>query len=241
MHGTTGEGVSLAHEEKKSLTKAWIDARAKASLDHSFLLMINVTSCVASETLDHAKYCDEKGVDAIAFLPPFYYRLPSVQHLTKYMSLIASAAPETPLVYYHFPEMTKVDFPLNQLLGHVIEEVPSFTGLKYTCKDIVQLTNIHREFGKRVKLFVGYEESLLAGIAIGLDSGICAQFNFRQCVQNFRDIVENVAGNPEKAADAQSGLAAVAKELASGCFIANVKRKLSLNMDVGGPRPPILE
>lgn len=241
VHGTTGEGVSLGHEEKKSLTKAWLDARAAAKADKDFLLIVNVSSCVVHETLDHAKYCNDLGVDGIAFLPPFYYRPASVGQLAKYVKVVADAAPDLPLLYYHFPEMTNIDFPLGLFLQQVVNEVPSFAALKYTSKDIVQLTNIQREFGTRVKIFVGYEESMLAAFAVGLDSGVCAQFSFPECVKSYNKIVDNVGKDIGKAREGQEELAKVAKELAVGSFVANVKRRLTRDLHVGGARLPIIE
>lgn len=241
IHGTTGEGVSLGHEEKKILTKGWMDARSSMTQSDNFMIIANVSSCVAHETLDHAKYCSELGVDAIAFLPPFYYRPATPDHLVKYIRMIASAAPVMPLIYYHFPEMTKVDFPLKPLLEKLVHDVPSFAGVKYTSKDVVQLANIQREFGSRIKFFAGYEESLLAAFAVGLNSGICAQFNFKDCVLSYTQIRDNVGKDQGKALKAQEQLAAVAKELAIGTFIPNVKKKLRQELPVGDARPPVFE
>ena len=243
VHGTTGEGVSLAHDEKIKLTKAWIDACRSSIKSGSdpFLLIINVSSNVVSESKEHAKFCNEQGVDGIAFLPPFYYRPANVSQLVQYMKGIASAAPDTPLVYYHFPEMTYVDFPLSDVLSQALSHVPSFTGLKYTNKDIVQLTNIQRDFGSKVKIFVGYEESVASAAAIGIDSGICAQFNFKESVDSFNRIVDNIGKDMGKVHDAQRQMHELASELKSGCFIANVKAKLSKQLDVGTVRPPLFQ
>ena len=257
FHGTTGEGVSIPHEEKKRLTRAWVEARRQLSSGNSttaraaasFLLIPNVSSCVTADALDHARLCNELAVDAIATLPPFYYRPATPAILTQYLASIAAAAEQTPLLYYHFPEMTHVDFPVREVVDLAIQRIPSFAGLKYTSRDVIQLANLEREFGKRVKVFVGYEESMLSAAANGVNSGICAQFSFRSCVEDFKVIMEKHGSNVEAAREAQARLTQVAHSLASGAgdgsrsFIGNVKRRLASEsgLPVGPPLSPILE
>lgn len=143
IHGSTGEGVSLSLEEKKTLTKAWVSAiqtlksEVKAKLiggqpavvgtnvtssdvtssdvtssnvqDLSdLLLMVNVSATCIKEVQELARLCQQLNVDMIATLPPFYYKPADVDQLVKYMRLIWTSAPDIPLLYYHYPEVTGV-------------------------------------------------------------------------------------------------------------------------------------
>lgn len=107
MHGTTGEGISLSSEEKKLLNKTWQGILLKKY--SKWLAIFNVSATCVEETLDQARHCEKIGVDAIAVLPPFYYRPASDTELISYLKLVASEAPNTPLIYYHFPNMTQVN------------------------------------------------------------------------------------------------------------------------------------
>ena len=133
IHGSTGEGVSLSLEEKKTLTKAWVSAiqtlksEVKSKLiggqpavvgtnvtssnaqDLSdLLLMVNVSATCIKEVQELARLCQQLNVDMIATLPPFYYKPGDVDQLVKYMRQIWTSAPDIPLLYYHYPEVTGV-------------------------------------------------------------------------------------------------------------------------------------
>lgn len=109
--GTTGEGVSISLGEKKQLTQAWAEAVRKVT--PRVTLVINVSSPVVSESKELAAFCNGlEGVDAIATLPSFYYRAANVDQVVAHLADIATAAPNLPLMYYHFPEMTKVSCEL---------------------------------------------------------------------------------------------------------------------------------
>lgn len=157
VHGTTGEGLSLNHEEKKKLTKDWCQVIKKQAPDS--LLVINVSSCCVDDSLDHASLCQSlPEVDAVAILPPIYHRPADVPNLVKYMKMIASASPELPLIYYNFPEMTNVNFSMLDVVGLALKEVSTFTGLKFTSRNMGELAHLQRTHGNCVKFFAGYAE-----------------------------------------------------------------------------------
>jgi N-acetylneuraminate lyase len=157
VHGTTGEGLSLNHEEKKGLTKNWCEVVKKVIPDA--LLIINVSSCCSNDTLDHVALCQTLDqVDAVACLPPIYHRPKDVDDLVKYLKLVSSVGPDLPLLYYNFPEMTNVNLPMDKLISNALNEIPNFAGLKFTSKNMAELAGLRRCFGTRVKLFAGYEE-----------------------------------------------------------------------------------
>lgn len=101
-----GEGISMNNEEKKNLSKAWQSLLLKKYF--KWLAIFNVSATCFEESIDQAKFCNKIGVDAIAILPPFYYRPANDDELIEYLKSIAMNAPNTPLIYYHFPEMTNV-------------------------------------------------------------------------------------------------------------------------------------
>ena len=157
VHGTTGEGLSLNHEEKKKLTENWCSVVKKVA--PQALLIINISSCCVSDTLDHVSMCQKLDeVDAVACLPPIYHRPKDVEDLVKYMNLVSSAAPELPLLYYNFPEMTNVSLSMVEFVGTALKEMPNFAGLKFTSKNMAELADLRRSYGTQVKLFAGYEE-----------------------------------------------------------------------------------
>lgn len=215
VHGTTGEGVSLNHDVKKRLTQNWI--KAVKQVNPRILTIINVSSCCVDDSKDHAKMCEELDVDGIAVLPPFYYRPSNIDQLVSYMEVIASAAPTIPLFFYHFPEMTKVDLPIIKFIDKTVDAVKSFCGLKFTSRNISELADIRRMHGDRIKLFVGYEDSILSALVHGLDSAICAQFNFEESILAFNRIRFGlIRGDLKIAQEGQEVLVQQAHQLADG-------------------------
>jgi len=101
--GTTGEGYNLTNDEKLSIAKAWRKAIDVQSAN--LLAIINVTSTCIKEALQLSKQVESLGFDAIAVLPPNYYKPTSVNDLISYFKLFGNAAPNTPLLYYHIPFM----------------------------------------------------------------------------------------------------------------------------------------
>ena len=153
VHGTTGEGLSLTHEEKKQLTRNW--CQAKKELAPDVTLVINVTSTCLKDTLDHVSLCQGlPEVDAVAVLPSFYYRPADIKELVDYVKLVASPAPELPLIFYFNPEKTCVTLSMLDFVSSAIKEVPTFVGIKYAGKNIGELAAIQRIHGKSILVMV---------------------------------------------------------------------------------------
>jgi len=64
--------VSLSSDEKCALTKAWVSAIEAPKVD--MLCIINVSATSIKRIREHFELCSTLAVDAIAVLPPFYYR-----------------------------------------------------------------------------------------------------------------------------------------------------------------------
>jgi len=56
--------------------------------------------------------------------------------LVEYLRQISEAAPNTPLVYYHYVGKTGVDISCFELAEKCIKSVPTFAGIKFTGLDL---------------------------------------------------------------------------------------------------------
>ncbi|XP_074594483.1 N-acetylneuraminate lyase-like [Brevipalpus obovatus] len=246
-HGTTGEGLSLASEEKKKLSETWWkEIQSKYS---DWLGIFNVSATCMMETIDQANFYDQLGVNAIAVLPPFFYRPANDGQLLRYLKTVSDAAPTTPLIYYHFPNMTNVNFHLKEFITQARQVVPRLVGMKYTSVDMLELSRFcASEESKFFKIFTGYEQTLTPMLALGVRSAVCASFNFEEPVEAYARMKKNYPQNMDQVLCKQKELNDFADELGKGSFIHNVKRKLNnltisdqLHLDVGCPRGPIVE
>ncbi|CEY01245.1 N-acetylneuraminate lyase [Streptococcus pneumoniae] len=59
------------------------------------------------DSMELARHAESLGVDAIATIPPIYFRLPEYS-VAKYWNDISSAAPNTDYVIYNIPQLAGV-------------------------------------------------------------------------------------------------------------------------------------
>ena len=105
--GTTGEGYSLALNEKISLIQAWRKAIDALPNENRLVAVVNVSSTVVSEIFQLAAKVEELNFDGVALLPPIYYQATTICHLTKYIKqILDKCAQNTPFLYYHIPSFT---------------------------------------------------------------------------------------------------------------------------------------
>ena len=97
--GTTGEGFNLTNEEKLTLIRAWRKAIDEQKAD--IVAVVLITSLCMKESVYLSKQVESLGFDAVAVLPPNYYRPTSIDDWVNYLKVFASSAPNTPLYYYH--------------------------------------------------------------------------------------------------------------------------------------------
>lgn len=98
--GTTGEGYSLTNDEKIAIVKAWRQAIDNQKANH-LLAVVNVSSTCVKESLLLSKQVESLDFDAIAVLPPIYYKPTTVDDWIEYLKTFARSVPTIPLYYYH--------------------------------------------------------------------------------------------------------------------------------------------
>lgn len=170
--GSTGEGLSLTKEERGAVAHAHVAAvRGRipviAQVGHNSLR-------VARELADHAR---QTGVDAIAVAPPCYFRPRTLEQLVQCVQEVAAAAPETPLYYYHVPELSGVDLPMPEFLQAAADRVPTLAGIKFSSRAVDRLQRCIEIAGGRFDLLFGCDEMLLAALAHGARGAVGSTYN----------------------------------------------------------------
>lgn len=247
--GTTGEGYSLAVKEKLQLVNAW--AEALKNLEKSgkkLTVVINCSSTIVPDIHELAAEVERLGFDGVALLPPIYYQYPNLDFLINYLKSVATkSSPNTPLVFYHIPDFTGVlKFELHDFLERAMRDIPQFAGAKLTDYNIARYAQVHTRFGDRLKLWAGYEETLLATTAFGGVTAIGALFSLREVTGHYLDMV--AAFNKHEmdvARKHQQAIALKCEELRSkGTFLTTFKEALNKELSPKGlhfgvPRAPI--
>ncbi len=173
--GSTGEGVSLTLNEKKSVAAAWADCTRK---DPQFTVMPLVGGTCLSDSIELAIHARETGLDAVSFTAPFYFKPANVDMLAQCCQEVAAAVPDMPFYYYHIPVLTGVGFPMIDLLKAVDDRIPNFAGIKYTHEDFMDFQScIHFREGKYDMLW-GRDENMLPALSLGSKGAVGSTYNY---------------------------------------------------------------
>src|SRR5262249_39706172 len=115
---------------------------------------------------------------AIAALSPSYFKPRSVEALVACCAEVASAAPALPFYYYDIPTMTGVSLPMPDFLAAGAERIPTLAGLKFTNSDRRAYRRCLHAGGGRFDLPWGYDEMLLAALAVGAKGAVGSTYNY---------------------------------------------------------------
>jgi len=244
--GTTGEGYNLTNDERLSIAKAWRQEIDKQNAD--LLAVINVTSNCVKEALLLSKQVEALGFDAIAVLPPNYYKPNSVKDLVNYLKLFGEAAPNTPLLYYHIPFLIgEFNFDIVEAVGEGLKQIPQFAAMKFTDNNVIRFSILQKRFKNTFKIFIGFDELLLTALtAVDCNASICALFNMPEVIGSYKKIIEAVERSDLKTARIEQNkiIDETLKYKADGNFFLSLKtafnaRVKPLGLNFGQPRPPI--
>jgi len=135
--GTTGEYPSFSVAERKKI--------AETALKHRNGLNIIVSPGTSNfpETIELSQHAAANGADGLLIIPPFYYKQPPLEGLTKYYSLIFEQV-TIPINLYHIPKTSGV--PITIELLHSLEKYPNLAGIKDSNGDVPEYERYVKEF-----------------------------------------------------------------------------------------------
>ncbi|XP_062990663.1 N-acetylneuraminate lyase [Elgaria multicarinata webbii] len=238
VNGTTGEGLSLSIQERKQLAEEWV-TKGKDKLDH---VIIHVGALSLPESKGLAKHAGEIGADGIAVITPSFFKQVKKDALVAFFRDVAAEAPGIPFYYYHIPPLTGIEFRAEELLDGMKEQIPSFQGLKFSDRDLL-------DFGRCVKkndegrfvFLYGVDEQLLSALTMGATGAVGSTYNYFGKANNL--ILEAFASGDLSAAQKhqfsiQEFLGFV---IAQGFGVAQIKAVMTLvsGIPMGPPRLPL--
>ncbi|MBQ1402170.1 MAG: dihydrodipicolinate synthase family protein [Oscillospiraceae bacterium] len=159
--GSSGECIYHSVEERKLVLEN-VMAVAKGRI----VIIAHVACNNTRDSMELAAHAESLGVDAIAAIPPIYFKLPP-HAIAKYWNDISSAAPNTDFVIYNIPQLAGV--ALNSALLREMLKNPNVIGVKNSSMP-VQDIEMWRDEGAIV--FNGPDEQLLSGLVAGAIGGI---------------------------------------------------------------------
>ncbi|XP_075472681.1 N-acetylneuraminate lyase isoform X2 [Ascaphus truei] len=173
VNGTTGEGVSLSVHERKQLTEEWVTHASGKMVQ----VMVHVGCLSLTDSKDLAVHAASCGADAISAMSPSFIKPSSPDALVSYLKEVACAAPSLPFYYYHIPSLTGIKFQVQDLLGKMKTQIPSFRGVKFSDVNLLDFGLCIKEH-KEFDYLYGVDEQLLGAMAFGAQGAVGSTYNF---------------------------------------------------------------
>jgi len=137
--GTTGEFPSFSVAERKKIADVAFKNR------NGLNIIVSPGTANLPETLELSLHAQENGADGLLVVPPFYYKHPRLEGLTKYFSMLFEKV-TIPINLYHIPFATGI--PISLDLMHSLEKFPNLAGIKDSSSDEDEYHKFVAEFPK---------------------------------------------------------------------------------------------
>lgn len=236
--GSSGECIYLTVEERKKTLEAVMEA-AKGRIT----IIAHVACNNTRESCELARHAESLGVDAIATIPPIYFKL-SEKAIAKYWNDISAAAPNTDYVIYNIPQLAGVSLTLS-LFDEMLKN-PKVIGVKNSSMPIQDIQMFRRQAkkaGREIVVFNGPDEQFVGGRLIGAEGGIGGTYAVMP--ELFVKLDEMIkAGDVTNAGKLQDAIDEVIYTMCSGkgnmYAVAKAALKKRAGLELGGVREPLL-
>lgn len=229
--GSSAECFMLSHEERVATYEVASQFKDKTDL-------IAHVGCLATwEAIDYAKEAKRLGFQHIAATPPLYYGFTS-EEICRYYYDIAKAV-DMPLIVYNFPGNTKREFDLNDSNYQKLFTSSAIEGVKHTNQVVYQMERF-MVLNPELKIWNGFDETMVAGLALGAQGSIGSTFNCM--LPHYRKIYDAfLAGQIDEAREMQHKANNIMAAFCKVGLIAAVKYVLATQgIAAGDPRAPLL-
>lgn len=234
VNGSSGECIYQSVEDKKIvLENVMKEAKGKLTV------IAHVACNNTKDSMELARHAESLGVDAIAAIPPIYFRLPEYA-IAQYWNDISSAAPNTDFVIYNIPQLAGVALTMN--LFEEMKKNPRVIGVKNSSMPVQDIQMFKAAAGEDYIIFNGPDEQFMSGRVIGAEGAIGGTYGAMP--ELFLKLDEHVrAGEMEKARELQYAVNEIIYKMCSarGNMYGVIKAilKINENLDLGGVREPL--
>ena len=234
VNGSSGECIYQSVEDRKVVLENVMKAKGN-------LTVINHIACNnTKEGMELAAHAEKLGVDAIASIPPIYFKLPEYA-IAQYWNDYSSAAPNTDFIIYNIPQLAGVS--LSRGLYAKMRENKNVIGVKNSSMPTYDIQGFVRDGGEDYIVFNGPDEQFVSGRAAGAKAGIGGTYGAMP--ELFIAMDESInSGNIKRAGEIQYYVNDIIEKLTSGHgnMYAMIKEVLRINegLDIGSVRKPLV-
>ena len=237
--GSSGECIYQNKEERKAVLEAVMEV-AKGKIT----IIAHIACNNTADSQELAAHAESLGVDAIASIPPIYFKLPP-HAIAKYWNDMSAAAPNTDFIIYNIPVLAGVALTV-PLLNEMMKN-PKVVGVKNSSaatQDIQMWRDEGIKKNREFMVFNGPDEQLISGLVMGATGGIGGTYGAMPelYVELYRCVK---AGEMAKALEIQNDCCRIIYKMCSGHgnMYGMIKEILRINggPDCGSVRAPLAE
>lgn len=228
--GSTGEGFLLTEEERMEVFRV-----VGKHMAGKCNLFAHVGAISTDSAIRMAKVAEGSGFDAVSAVAPFYYSFPLEAIKTYYSDIMHAIS--LPMLMYNFPNAGGFNGMLDVVNSFIDDD--KLLGIKHTSQNLFEL-EMFKHLQRELVVFNGFDEMLVAGLAMGADGGIGSTYNFMPKI--ILDIYNNFnAGDIRAAQKAQEKANRIIEAMMPyGVFQMEKEILKNLGVPVGECRKPFL-
>lgn len=236
VNGSSGECIYQSVEDRKIVLEN-VMAVGKGKLT----VIAHVACNNTKDSIELAKHAEALGVDAIAAIPPIYFKLPEYA-IAAYWNDISNAAPNTDFIIYNIPQLAGVS--LTQELYSEMRKNPRVIGIKNSSMAVQDIQIFCAAGGDDYIVFNGPDEQFISGRAIGAAGGIGGTYGVMpELFLKLNDLI--IENRIEEARKLQYDINEIIYKMCSchGNMYGVIKEILRINenLDMGSVRKPLVE
>ena len=167
--GSLGEGATLSADEKVGILRnlvAVVGGRAP--------VVASISSLSTADAVAHAGAALKAGCKALMVLPPYVY-VGDWREMKTHVSAVMEATP-LPCMLYNNPIAYGTDFRPEQIQELAVEH-KNLEAIKESSADARRVAAIRALLGDRLIVFVGVDDAIVEGIAVGATGWIAGLAN----------------------------------------------------------------
>ena len=234
VNGSSGECIYQSVADRKLILEE-VMAVAKGKLT----IIAHVACNNTKDSMELARHAESLGVDAIATIPPIYFRLPEYS-IAQYWNDISAAAPHTDFVIYNIPQLAGV--ALTPSLYKEMLKNERVIGVKNSSMPVQDIQIFTALGGEDHLVFNGPDEQFLGGRLMGARAGIGGTYGVMP--ELFLKLNQLIADKElERAKELQFTINTIIGKLtaAHGNMYSVIKEVLKINesLNIGSFRAPL--
>ena len=234
VNGSSGECIYQSVADRKLILEE-VMAAAKGKLT----IIAHVACNNTKDSMELARHAESLGVDAIATIPPIYFRLPEYS-IAQYWNAISAAAPHTDFVIYNIPQLAGV--ALTSSLYKEMLKNERVIGVKNSSMPVQDIQIFAALGGEDHLVFNGPDEQFLGGRLMGARAGIGGTYGAMP--ELFLKLNQLIADKElERAKELQFTINTIIGKLtvAHGNMYSVIKEvlKINENLNIGSVRAPL--